>query len=129
VGIIAVSTIWLYTAATGCESSAIRASVMMTIVLGDWALGVETTGRPAELAVRDEPVSLPLTDTPPFVRNPETFKDGYEHATDFVGGDLFYTSAGLCPRNHDALCQCQWHQRRVALCRLEHCGNQYPECH
>ena len=30
--------IWFYTAATGWESSAIRASVMMTIVLGGWAL-------------------------------------------------------------------------------------------
>jgi ComEC/Rec2-related protein len=30
--------IWFYTAATGWESSAIRASVMMTVVLGGWAL-------------------------------------------------------------------------------------------
>jgi ComEC/Rec2-related protein len=37
-GAIAVPTIWFYTAATGWEASAIRASVMMTIVLGGWAL-------------------------------------------------------------------------------------------
>ena len=37
-GAIAVPTIWFYTAATGWEPSAIRASVMMTIVLGGWAL-------------------------------------------------------------------------------------------
>ena len=37
-GIIAVPVIWFYTAATGWESSAIRASVMMTIVIGGWAL-------------------------------------------------------------------------------------------
>jgi competence protein ComEC len=37
-GVIAVPVIWFYTAATGWESSAIRASVMMTIVLGGWAL-------------------------------------------------------------------------------------------
>jgi ComEC/Rec2-related protein len=37
-GIIAIPLIWFYTAATGWESSAIRASVMMTIVLGGWAL-------------------------------------------------------------------------------------------
>jgi ComEC/Rec2-related protein len=37
-GLIAVPLIWFYTAATGWESSAIRASVMMTIVLGGWAL-------------------------------------------------------------------------------------------
>jgi ComEC/Rec2-related protein len=30
--------IWFYTAATGWEPSAVRASVMMTIVLGGWAL-------------------------------------------------------------------------------------------
>ena len=35
-GIIAIPLIWFYTAATGWESSAIRASVMMTIVLGGW---------------------------------------------------------------------------------------------
>jgi len=37
-GVIAIPAIWFYTAATGWESSAIRASVMMTIVLGGWAL-------------------------------------------------------------------------------------------
>jgi ComEC/Rec2-related protein len=37
-GLIAIPAIWFYTAATGWESSAIRASVMMTIVLGGWAL-------------------------------------------------------------------------------------------
>ena len=37
-GLIAIPGIWFYTAATGWESSAIRASVMMTVVLGGWAL-------------------------------------------------------------------------------------------
>jgi competence protein ComEC len=37
-GFIAIPLIWFYTAATGWESSAIRASVMMTIVIGGWAL-------------------------------------------------------------------------------------------
>ena len=37
-GLVAIPFIWFYTAATGWESSAIRASVMMTIVLGGWAL-------------------------------------------------------------------------------------------
>ena len=37
-GLIAVPLIWFYTAATGWESPAIRASVMMTIVIGGWAL-------------------------------------------------------------------------------------------
>jgi competence protein ComEC len=37
-GALAIPTIWFYTAATGWESSAIRASVMMTIILGGWAL-------------------------------------------------------------------------------------------
>ncbi|HEY2328872.1 MAG TPA: ComEC family competence protein, partial [Verrucomicrobiae bacterium] len=37
-GAIAIPMIWFYTAATGWEPSAIRASVMMTIVLGGWAL-------------------------------------------------------------------------------------------
>ncbi len=37
-GAIAIPVIWFYTAATGWEPSAIRASVMMTIVLGGWAL-------------------------------------------------------------------------------------------
>ncbi len=43
-GIVAIPVIWFYTAATGWESSAIRASVMMTIVIGGWALR-----RPSEL--------------------------------------------------------------------------------
>jgi ComEC/Rec2-related protein len=34
----AIPIIWFYTAATGWESSAQRASIMMTIVLGGWAL-------------------------------------------------------------------------------------------
>ena len=37
-GLVAIPLIWFYTAATGWESTAIRASVMMTIVLGGWAL-------------------------------------------------------------------------------------------
>ena len=37
-GAIAIPLIWFYTAATGWEPSAVRASVMMTIVLGGWAL-------------------------------------------------------------------------------------------
>ncbi|HKW28965.1 MAG TPA: ComEC/Rec2 family competence protein [Verrucomicrobiae bacterium] len=37
-GVVAIPVIWFYTAATGWESSAVRASVMMTIVLGGWAL-------------------------------------------------------------------------------------------
>ena len=37
-GALAIPAIWFYTAATGWEASAIRASVMMTIVLGGWAL-------------------------------------------------------------------------------------------
>jgi len=37
-GIVAIPVLWFYTAATGWESSAIRASVMMTIVIGGWAL-------------------------------------------------------------------------------------------
>jgi ComEC/Rec2-related protein len=37
-GLIAIPAIWFYTAATGWEPSAIRASVMMTIVIGGWAL-------------------------------------------------------------------------------------------
>ena len=37
-GVIAIPFIWFYTAATGWESSAMRASLMMTIVLGGWAL-------------------------------------------------------------------------------------------
>lgn len=37
-GAVAIPVIWFYTAATGWESSAIRASVMMTVVLVGWAL-------------------------------------------------------------------------------------------
>ena len=37
-GAVAIPVIWFYTAATGWESSAVRASVMMTVVLGGWAL-------------------------------------------------------------------------------------------
>jgi len=37
-GVVAIPAIWFYTASTGWEPSAIRASVMMTIVLGGWAL-------------------------------------------------------------------------------------------
>jgi competence protein ComEC len=37
-GIVAIPVIWFYTAATGWESSAIRASIMMTIIIGGWAL-------------------------------------------------------------------------------------------
>jgi competence protein ComEC len=37
-GAVAIPVIWFYTAATGWESSAMRASVMMTVVLGGWAL-------------------------------------------------------------------------------------------
>ncbi len=37
-GAVAIPVIWFYTAATGWESSAVRASVMMTIILGGWAL-------------------------------------------------------------------------------------------
>ena len=43
-GAVAIPAIWFYTAATGWESSAIRASLMMSIVLGGWALK-----RPADL--------------------------------------------------------------------------------
>jgi ComEC/Rec2-related protein len=37
-GAVAIPVIWFYSAATGWEPSAIRASVMMTVVLGGWAL-------------------------------------------------------------------------------------------
>jgi competence protein ComEC len=43
-GAITIPLIWFYTAATGWETSAIRASLMMTIVIGGWALK-----RPADL--------------------------------------------------------------------------------
>jgi competence protein ComEC len=37
-GLTAIPAIWFYTAATGWESSAVRASVMMTLLIGGWAL-------------------------------------------------------------------------------------------
>jgi len=37
-GGIAIPLLWFYTAATGWQPSAVRASVMMTLVLGAWAL-------------------------------------------------------------------------------------------
>ncbi len=37
-GLIIIPLIWLYTAATGWQSSAIRATIMMTIIVGGWAL-------------------------------------------------------------------------------------------
>ena len=37
-GLIIIPLIWLYTAATGWQSSAIRATIMMTILVGGWAL-------------------------------------------------------------------------------------------
>ena len=37
-GVVAIPAIWFYTAATGWESSAVRASLMMSIVIGGWAL-------------------------------------------------------------------------------------------
>ncbi len=37
-GVIAVPLIWFYTAATGWQPPAVRASVMMTIVLGGWSI-------------------------------------------------------------------------------------------
>jgi len=43
-GVLAVPTLWFYTGATGWEPSAVRASVMMTLVLAGWALQ-----RPTEL--------------------------------------------------------------------------------
>jgi len=45
-GAIAIPAIWFYTAATGWEPSAVRASVMMTVVLGGWALK-----RPSDLLI------------------------------------------------------------------------------
>ena len=43
-GLVALPVIWFYTAATGWESSAVRASIMMTVILGGWALN-----RPSDL--------------------------------------------------------------------------------
>jgi len=37
-GAVAIPVIWFYTAATGWQTSAVRASVMMSLVLGGWAL-------------------------------------------------------------------------------------------
>ena len=37
-GIVVIPLIWFYTAATGWQASAIRSTVMMTIVIGGWAL-------------------------------------------------------------------------------------------
>jgi ComEC/Rec2-related protein len=37
-GLLVIPLIWFYTAATGWQSSAIRSTVMMTVVLGGWAL-------------------------------------------------------------------------------------------
>ncbi len=37
-GVIVIPLIWFYTAATGWQSSAIRSTVMMTVVIGGWAL-------------------------------------------------------------------------------------------
>ena len=33
-----IPMLWFYTAATGWQSSAVRASMMMTIILGGWSL-------------------------------------------------------------------------------------------
>ena len=37
-GLIVIPLIWFYTAATGWQSSAVRSTVMMSIVIGGWAL-------------------------------------------------------------------------------------------
>ena len=37
-GVIVIPVLWFYTAATGWQSSAIRSTVMMTIIIGGWAL-------------------------------------------------------------------------------------------
>jgi len=37
-GLVAIPALWFYVAATGWQSSAVRATVMMTIILGGWAL-------------------------------------------------------------------------------------------
>jgi ComEC/Rec2-related protein len=37
-GIIVIPLLWFYTAATGWQSSAIRSTIMMTIIVGGWAL-------------------------------------------------------------------------------------------
>lgn len=43
-GLIAVPLLWFYAGATGWQSSAVRASLMMTLIIGGWALG-----RPGDL--------------------------------------------------------------------------------
>jgi ComEC/Rec2-related protein len=43
-GIVVIPLLWFYTAATGWQSSAIRSTVMMTVILGGWALN-----RPSDL--------------------------------------------------------------------------------
>ncbi len=37
-GLVVIPLIWFYTAATGWQSSAVRSTVMMTIVIGGWSL-------------------------------------------------------------------------------------------
>ncbi len=37
-GAVAIPLLWFYTAATGWQSSAVRSTVMMTIIVGGWAL-------------------------------------------------------------------------------------------
>lgn len=37
-GIIVIPLLWFYTAATGWQSSAVRSTIMMTIIVGGWAL-------------------------------------------------------------------------------------------
>ena len=37
-GLVVIPLIWFYTAATGWQSSAIRSTVMMTVIIGGWAL-------------------------------------------------------------------------------------------
>lgn len=37
-GIILIPLLWFYTAATGWQSSAIRSTIMMTVIIGGWAL-------------------------------------------------------------------------------------------
>jgi competence protein ComEC len=37
-GLVVIPLIWFYTAATGWQSSAIRSTVMMTIIIGGWSL-------------------------------------------------------------------------------------------
>jgi competence protein ComEC len=43
-GLVVIPLIWFYTGATGWQSSAIRSSLMMSIVIGGWSLG-----RPSDL--------------------------------------------------------------------------------